>query len=141
MCVQYVVIGPNMLYGISGSLLLLVCSMSNRPNVRLFPLDTEELYDLVDILNRIFPNKSSHDVFTSSIISLMCADSCRSVLHRQPIIHFYIPHERRRPGGFDSSVDRHWICTRMDLHRQHIYHTLQGRLLVQSAVLPSYSHA
>jgi len=81
MCVQYVVVGPNMLYGISGSLLPLECGMSNHPNVRLFPLDTEELYDLVDILIPIFPNKSSHNVFISSIISLMYADSCRSVLH------------------------------------------------------------
>lgn len=44
MCVQYVVVGPNMLYGISGSLLPLECGMSNHPNVHLFTLDTEELY-------------------------------------------------------------------------------------------------
>lgn len=62
MCVQYVVVGPNMLYGISGSLLPLECGMSNHPNVHLFTLDTEELYTSFEvILIPIFVHNNSHN--------------------------------------------------------------------------------
>lgn len=117
MCVQYVVVGPNMLYGISGSLLPLECGMSNHPNVHLFTLDTEELY--------LFSLKGTNTHFRTqqqsqllhSLSSVLCTRTrdALSCIDSQSF-DFYIPHERRRPGGLTSL----WIGTRFALEWTYI---------------------
>ena len=111
----HVTSSTNMLFGISGSLASLEREVSNRPDIlSVCRKRHRELAYHSLILIPIFVAVYSHNKHLP-LSSALCTRARAAVycIYTQSF-YFYIPHERRRPGGCLLSVERHWSCTRMD---------------------------